>query len=128
MEILNVDPCIEENGKSHMTSNYKFVNDVVAIDELPILVIRRGQEFYLEIQLNRKYKSNLDKLSILCKIDGVQFEDILPTHSQFCTISPVHNADEEIKGAWQATLESVNSESIKIKVSFFYILALFYLQ
>lgn len=110
LTILRVDPCIEENGETHMTSKYEIMNRESTEGRL---VVRRGQEFFLRLYLNRDYDSTIDGISIVFTLDGIK----KPNYAQGSfVVTPLLNFGEISEGAWQASVDAMEAGSIKIKV------------
>lgn len=58
-EVYNVDLFTRENAKAHRTSAYEVVHS-----PNPALVIRRGDPFYLALQLRKPYDPSRDKIRL----------------------------------------------------------------
>ena len=111
MTILSVDRCIEENGTSHHTSRYEIMNRG---DGKSRLVVRRGQEFFLNISLSRDYDPAYDGLSVVFTLDGIQ----KPRYGHgTLVLIPLLNPEDVSERSWQATIASIETNSIRIKVS-----------
>lgn len=58
-EIHNVEVFPRENAKAHRTSLYEIVDN-----REPAVVIRRGDPFYLALQLKKPYDAQRDKIRL----------------------------------------------------------------
>lgn len=58
-EIHSVEVFPRENAKAHRTSQYEIVDNTN-----PSVVIRRGDPFYLALQLKKPYDSQRDKIRL----------------------------------------------------------------
>ncbi|XP_043275141.1 annulin isoform X2 [Venturia canescens] len=110
LTIVSVDPCFEENGIAHRTSRYEIMNRRGGKSRL---VIRRGQEFYLNLTLSRDYDATFDGLSIVFTLDGIKKPQY--GHGTFIVI-PLLNPGDVSEGSWQATIESIEANMIRIKI------------
>ncbi|XP_011300177.1 annulin isoform X2 [Fopius arisanus] len=110
LTVLRVDPCIDENGETHRTSRYELMNrDGVNAR----LIVRRGQEFFMRLHLNRDYDPTVDGISIVFTLDGVR----KPNYGNGTfMVTPLLNFGEVSEGAWQASLDSMEPNSIRIKI------------
>ena len=77
------------------------------------LVVRRGQEFFLNLSLSRDYDPSYDGLSVVFTLDGIKKPQY--GHGTFVVI-PLLNPGDVSEGSWQATLESIETNFIRIKV------------
>ncbi|XP_034945845.1 annulin-like isoform X2 [Chelonus insularis] len=111
LTIVRVDPLIVENGEAHHTSKYEIMNRDGADARL---VVRRGQEFFMRLHLNRDYDSKVDGLSVVFTLDGVKRPQY--GHGTF-VVAPLLNEGEISEGAWHATLYSVEVNSMVIKIT-----------
>lgn len=59
-EVHNVEVFPRENAKAHRTSSYESVENKAN----PACVIRRGDPFYLAIQLKKPYDAHRDKIRL----------------------------------------------------------------
>lgn len=66
--IRDIDPCIQRNGTEHHTDRFEVMNREFE----PLLVVRRGQSFYLDITLSREYDPERDGVSFIFTVDGKQ--------------------------------------------------------
>lgn len=64
--IRQINPCIEINGVLHRTSKYEVMRREIE----PELVVRRGQQFVLELLLSRPYDPEKDGISFIFRVDG----------------------------------------------------------
>lgn len=111
LTIIGVDPCIAENGGNHRTFRY----DLMARqDDKSRLVVRRGQEFYLHLTLSRDYEPRIDGMSIVFTVDGVERPQY--GHGTLVAI-PVLYPGEPSEGSWQATIDAIQPNFIRLKVS-----------
>lgn len=108
---MSVDPLINENGEAHKTSRYEIMN---RSGNKARLVIRRGQEFYLNLMLSRNYDPTIDGISIVFTLDGV--ERPMYGHGTLVAI-PVLDSGEKSEGSWQATVDAAAENAIRIKAS-----------
>lgn len=69
--IRKIDPCLIINGLSHRTSKFDLMNRKYD----PQLIIRRGQNFRLDITLSRPYNEDKDGISFIFTVDGMCFYD-----------------------------------------------------
>jgi hypothetical protein len=70
LKVFKVELCINENGLAHHTDKYDLM---LSKTEKPKLVIRRGQEFFVNIYFNRPYNKDVDGISFLFSILGIKF-------------------------------------------------------
>ena len=85
------------------------------------LVVRRGQEFFLDISLSRDYDSSYDGLSVVFTLDGIK----KPRYGHGTSVViPLLNPGEFSKGSWRATIESIATNFIRVKVSCYFMLIL----
>lgn len=106
-----MDPCIAENGEKHRTSRY----DLMARqDGKSRLVVRRGQEFYLHLTLSRDYDRSVDGMSIVFTVDEVE----RPQYGHGTLVAtPVLHEGEPPEGSWQATIDAVQPNFLRLKAS-----------
>ncbi|XP_063983286.1 annulin isoform X1 [Diachasmimorpha longicaudata] len=110
LTVLRVDPCIDENGEAHRTSRYELMNREGVNARL---IVRRGQEFFVRLHLNRDYDPTVDGISLVFTLDGVK----KPNYGNGTfVVTPLLNFGEVSEGAWQASLDSLESNSIRIKI------------
>lgn len=78
------------------------------------LVVRRGQEFYLHLSLSRDYESSIDGVSIVFTLDGVE----KPQYGHGTLVATaLLNPGEISEAAWQATIDTIEPDFLRIKVS-----------
>lgn len=111
LTITDVDPCLAENGENHRTFRYDLMTRQ---DDKSRLVVRRGQEFYLHLTLSRDYDRRIDGMSIVFTVDGVERPQY--GHGTLVAI-PVLYPEEPSEGFWQATIDDVQPNFIRLKVS-----------
>ncbi|KAK0180122.1 hypothetical protein PV327_005795 [Microctonus hyperodae] len=112
LTIIKVDPLIKENGEAHNTSRYEIMCREGTDARL---VVRRGQEFFLRLHLNRNYDSTIDGISLVFTLDGIQKPQY--SHGTFIVVPLLNNPhDDELKDSWQVTVDSIEINSIKIKI------------
>ncbi|XP_017755331.1 PREDICTED: annulin [Eufriesea mexicana] len=110
LTILNVDPCIAENGENHRTSRYDLMTR--EYDE-PRLVVRRGQEFYLNLTLSRDYEPSIDGMSIVFTVDGVE----KPQYGhKTLVVTAVLYPGEESQDSWKASIDAIHPNFIRLKI------------
>lgn len=112
LTVISVDPCFKENGLAHRTSRYEIMNRTGSNSRL---VVRRGQEFYINLTLSRDYDPTFDGLSVVFTLDGVKKPQY--GHGTFVVIPLLNPGDVSPQGSWQATIDSLDTNSIRIKVS-----------
>ena len=78
------------------------------------LIVRRGQEFFLNITLSRNYDPISDGISIVFTLSGV--DRPLYGHGTLVA-SPVLNPGEVSDGSWQTVVDSYGDNTVKIKVN-----------
>ena len=66
LEVMSVNKLSEENGRPHRTHNYDLMKP-----PQQNLVIRRGQKFYLLLELNRNFNPDTDALSFIFTVSGM---------------------------------------------------------
>lgn len=110
LTIADVDPCLAENGENHRTSRY----DLMARqDDKARLVVRRGQPFYVHLTLSRDYDPNLDGMSLVFTVDGVE----KPQYGHGTLVAaPVLYPGEVSEGSWQATIDAIQSNFLRLKI------------
>lgn len=69
LKVFKVDLLFNENGVAHHTEKYDHMLSNETSSKK--LVIRRGQEFYLQIFFNRPFSKDTDGISFLFSIVGV---------------------------------------------------------
>ncbi|XP_029048718.1 annulin isoform X1 [Osmia bicornis bicornis] len=110
LTIIDVDPCIAENGSLHRTSRYDLMSRQ---DDKSRLVVRRGQEFYLHLTLSRDYDPNIDGMSIVFTVDGVE----QPQYGHGTLVATaVLYPGEVSEGSWQATIDAVQTNFLRLKI------------
>ncbi|XP_057325796.1 annulin-like isoform X1 [Microplitis mediator] len=111
LTILRLDPLISDNGEAHNTSRYEIMTREEGDSRL---VVRRGQEFFMRLHLNRDYDSDIDGVSIVFSLDGIKKPQY--GHGTFM-VAPLLNPGEESEDAWHATLYTREAQAIVIKIS-----------
>lgn len=111
LTIYHVDPCITENGEKHRTYRYELMTCQA---DRARLVVRRGQEFHLHLSLSRDYDSAIDGISIVFTLDGVEKPQY--GHGTLVATALLHPG-ETSKAAWQATIEAIEPNFLRIKAS-----------
>lgn len=111
LTIHNVDLRIEENGENHRTSRYELMTRQ---DDRARLVVRRGQEFYLHLNLSRDYSSSIDGVSIVFTLDGVEKPQY--GHGTLVATALLHPG-EISEAAWQTTIDARGQNFLRIKAS-----------
>ncbi|XP_053985887.1 annulin isoform X1 [Hylaeus volcanicus] len=110
LTILDVDPCIPENGENHRTSRYDLMTRQ---DDKARLVVRRGQEFYLHLTLSRDYDPNIDGMSLIFTLDGIE----KPQYGHGTLVAtPVLYPGEVSEGSWQATIDAIQANFLRLKI------------
>ncbi|XP_011689027.1 PREDICTED: annulin-like [Wasmannia auropunctata] len=109
LTIHNVDLCTKENGENHRTSRYELMTRG---DDRARLVVRRGQEFYLHLNLSQNYNSSTDTIFIFFTLDGVRSQ---PGHGTLVTIA-VHEPTHISEAVWQAIIDVNGTNFVRIKV------------
>ncbi|XP_043792273.1 annulin isoform X2 [Apis laboriosa] len=110
LTILDVDPCIGENGAKHRTSRYEAMT---RRDDGSRLVVRRGQEFYLHLALSRDYDPNTDGMSIVFTVDGAE----RPHYGHGTLVAtPVLFPGQRSEASWQAYVDSLHSDFLRLKI------------
>ncbi|XP_011689029.1 PREDICTED: annulin-like [Wasmannia auropunctata] len=112
ISIHNVDFCIKENGKNHRTSRYELMT---CQNDRARLVIRRGQEFYLHLNLSYKHNcySSTDKIVIIFALDGVRPQLGDGTLVAITLCDSRHNYSNDF---WQAFIDCRGTNFLRIKV------------
>lgn len=110
LTILDVDPCIGENGAKHRTSRYEAMT---RRGDGSRLVVRRGQEFYLHLALSRDYDPNTDGISLVFTVDGAE----RPQYGHGTLVAtPVLYPGQRSEASWQAYIDSLHSDFLRLKV------------
>ncbi|XP_059152311.1 annulin-like [Physella acuta] len=104
--VVEVDLKIPLNAKAHHTQAY----DVCKHKITPKLVVRRGQEFMIDIQLSRDYDENSDILRFVFEAGEKPLES-KGTHVEFLLSS------DDKSSKWEATLVSKQEKSITVNVT-----------
>lgn len=83
-------------------------------DDKARLVVRRGQEFYLHLNLSRDYDYSIDGISIVFTLDGIE----KPQYGHGTLVATaLLNFDEISEAAWQTTIVALEPNFLRIKVS-----------
>jgi len=78
------------------------------------LVVRRGQEFYLHLNLSRDYNYSIDGISIVFTLDGIE----KPQYGHGTLVATaLLNPGEISEAAWQATIAAIEPNFLRIKAS-----------
>ncbi|XP_076166822.1 transglutaminase isoform X2 [Ptiloglossa arizonensis] len=110
LTITDVDPCIHENGDAHRTSRYELMT---RNDDKARLVIRRGQEFYLNLTLSRDYDRNIDGMSLVFTLEGVA----RPQYGHGTLVAtPVLYPNEISESSWKATVDAIGPSFLRLKI------------
>lgn len=110
LTILHVDPCIGENGAKHRTSRYEAMS---RDGDGSRLVVRRGQEFYLHLALSRDYDPDTDGISLVFTVDGAD----RPQYGHGTLVAtPVLYPGQRSEASWQAYIDSLHSNFLRLKV------------
>ncbi|XP_043255316.1 annulin isoform X1 [Colletes gigas] len=110
LTVSGVDPCMAENGDKHWTSRYDLMS---RDDNQARLVVRRGQEFYLHLTLSRDYDPNIDGMSLVFTLDGIE----KPQYGHGTLVAtPVLYPGEVSGGSWQATVDAVQPNFLRLKI------------
>ncbi|XP_076234244.1 transglutaminase isoform X1 [Calliopsis andreniformis] len=110
LTISDVDLCIAENGETHQTSRYELMTRE---DDRRRLVVRRGQEFYIHLILSRNYDPDIDGISLVFTVDGIEKPQY--GHGTLVAI-PVLYPEEVSEGSWQATIDAVHPNFLRLKI------------
>ncbi|XP_034945825.1 annulin-like [Chelonus insularis] len=110
LKIISWDLMIESNGQAHNTSLFDLMNRTGADSRL---VVRRGQEFFIKLNLDRDYDPKIDGISLVFTLEGIE----KPQHGNGTfVIVPVLNVGEDAEGSWRSTLYSKEVNSIVVKI------------
>ncbi|XP_060561323.1 hemocyte protein-glutamine gamma-glutamyltransferase-like isoform X2 [Ruditapes philippinarum] len=101
IEVLKVDLDVETNSNAHHTNEY----DVV--EKKKSLVIRRGQEFNINIEFNRPYDSQKDDLRIVFQF-GKNPRPSVGTHAEFIL------SEKDKPKQWGAYINSKEGNSLNL--------------
>ncbi|XP_060606391.1 protein-glutamine gamma-glutamyltransferase K-like [Ruditapes philippinarum] len=111
LEMSGVDLYIQYNTRAHHTNEFD-ITDGTVYDSREVLVVRRGQPFYMKIMLNQPYTPAKDNLRLVFLFGknpnparGTQVELFLSTDSG-------HNA-----GGWGINIEASDGASVSLSVS-----------
>lgn len=110
MTVVHVDLSFHENGKLHHTDRYEIMSRE---DKKACLVVRRGQEFFLNLTLSRDYDPLIDGVSLVFSVEGV--DQPLFGHGTLAAV-PLLTPEEESDSPWQASVEAVDVNALRIKV------------
>lgn len=77
------------------------------------LIVRRGQGFFLNLILSRNYDADVDGISIVFTLEGV--ERPLYGHGTLVA-SPVLHPNEVSEAAWQTVVDSFGENTLRLKV------------
>lgn len=110
--MVNVDPMIVENGKAHRTSKYEIMNRVGVEARL---VVRRGQEFFINLRLSRDYDPKYDGISLVFTLEGAAHAS--SGLGTLVAIPVLSRNNENSKSSWQATIDDIQENEIRIKAS-----------
>ncbi|XP_051167071.1 annulin isoform X2 [Leptopilina boulardi] len=110
LTVTSVDPLIVENGKAHKTSKYELMN---RIGKDARLVIRRGQEFYINLTLSRNYDPINDGISLVFTLNGVPH---VSSGLGTLVAIPVLEENETSNGTWQANIDKLEENEMRIKI------------
>ncbi|XP_066587609.1 annulin isoform X2 [Prorops nasuta] len=110
LTITHIDLCISENGQNHRTHRYDLMNRSRGKSKL---IVRRGQEFYLHVNLSRDYDPSIDGISMVFTLDGVE----KPQHGHGTLVaSPVLGPTEKSVASWQTTVDEMEPNFIRLKI------------
>lgn len=105
-----MDFCIGENGEAHNTSRYEIMERTTRKARL---VVRRGQEFFINISLNRDYDPSIDGISFVFTVEGI----VKPQYGHGTLVaSAVLGPNDVSEASWQCSVASLAENSVKVKV------------
>lgn len=112
LSVVHVDFCIGENGEAHNTSRYEIMERT---SKKARLVVRRGQEFFVTITLNRDYDPTIDGISFVFTLEGI----LKPQYGHGTLVaSALLGPNHVSEASWQCTVASLAENSVKVKVQF----------
>ncbi|XP_045193134.2 protein-glutamine gamma-glutamyltransferase K-like isoform X1 [Mercenaria mercenaria] len=101
IEVSKVDLAVKSNAKAHHTDEY----DITETQDR--LVIRRGQEFNINVEFNRPYDSNKDDLRIVFQF-GNYPKPSRGTHAEFIL------SDRDVPKEWGAYIKTKEGNSLSL--------------
>ncbi|XP_021352801.1 annulin-like [Mizuhopecten yessoensis] len=105
IQVKSVSFLIAENCPDHHTDEYDITQD----DKAPKLVVRRGQFFKIQVELDRPYDKSKDKMSLEFDIGNC------PTQTKRTLIKVDLDGKEE-KNKWNAKIESAEETKLIVSV------------
>lgn len=81
LTVLGVETYAKENGEQHKTDKYELVQE-----KTPIL--RRGQSFYLGLQLDREYAPQADRIILAFDFGNYSLQYFILKNRYLCVILP----------------------------------------
>ncbi|KAL7642373.1 UNVERIFIED_CONTAM: hypothetical protein RMT77_006934 [Armadillidium vulgare] len=99
----------DRNGEEHRTNNYVQLSDDNLEDRS--LIVRRGQTFYITLELNVPYDPTKHNISLMFIVTGSN-----PNFGNGTLVGVKVGSEEDFKG-WWAKIHSQNDSSITIEVN-----------
>ncbi|XP_043465051.1 annulin-like [Leptopilina heterotoma] len=111
LSVKTLNRLIVANGRAHRTSKYEIMSSVGKEAQL---VLRRGQEFYINLTLSRNYDPINDRISLVFKLDGASNATI---GQRTLVVIPVLGKNGTLSNTtWKATVSKTYRNIIQIKI------------
>ncbi|XP_045193132.2 protein-glutamine gamma-glutamyltransferase K-like [Mercenaria mercenaria] len=109
IQVSKVDLNVRNNAKAHHTDEFD-ITDALVFDKREELVIRRGQEFIINVEFNRPYDSEKDDLRIVFQF-GKSPKPSRGTHAEFIL------SDRDVPKEWGAYIKTKEGNSLSLVVN-----------
>ncbi|RZF45384.1 hypothetical protein LSTR_LSTR002827 [Laodelphax striatellus] len=108
--VKEVDLCLSLNGKEHHTEQYHAIRR----ENRPQLVVRRGQQFQMDLVLSRAFNSNLDAISFIFTCANTK----KPNHGQGTLVAvPLLVKSAPSVDSWTATIDRSSENVISVQIT-----------
>ncbi|KAF7278342.1 hypothetical protein GWI33_008557 [Rhynchophorus ferrugineus] len=106
--VQGIEPCITENGYYHNTSKY----DLMRRENNPQLVVRRGQQFKLDIMLSRPYDEKRDGVYFIFIVD----DEGKPSHGSKTMVSVNLLKTPDDNFPWNVWVQAIKDNVLTVNV------------
>ncbi|XP_055590398.1 annulin-like [Uranotaenia lowii] len=118
LRVLEVDPCIAENGTAHRTNRFELMNRDSIDGSSSVLIARRGQSIKFKILCNREFNEERDIVSIMLAVQPMNSETISHGHSTvvYLPLDVSGGEFDENVTSWKARLSKIKENTMHVEV------------
>ncbi|CAG7824579.1 unnamed protein product [Allacma fusca] len=115
LQVQKTDLKFLENGKLHHTDEY----DLMSKPKEPQLVVRRGQEFSIDLYFDRPYVKGTYEVKLIFALEGVKHrpgKELIYNDATFVTVPVTEEKTSESSTGWFAHIANIQETQVTIQL------------